>query len=374
MKDVLICCTNAEGSQLEWVAKALFDSGWSVSFMHKGSTGVSRAQCVIAVWSPRSVGDAWLLARAKTAAKRGRLISIRLGGARPPRGLRSEQVIDLSEWPARGADRAINTLLGTVETVASGSAQRGAGDDGFRAWQAAAVIALLLGGGYALLQLAPEPSASGEADALGESYQASAHAADAAAAAQHAMQQAEQTRAQMAADAEGEPVTDSNAAALRPAAVSSDAARIGAQSLATLTAAIAGGDAALDDIRGSAEEAVALDPLQPQARAVLAVLRGLVDLQWSDAQRYLGDLDSAASDADLAAVVGAFRRLLGDAAVGASVTDSDDPLCAIGDDAAFARAVVALDGAQRLTLLRRDCVVARIGGSAGVRRDLGMTR
>ena len=65
MKDVLICCTDAEGSQLEWVAKALFDSGWSVSFMHKGSSGVSRAQCVIAVWSPRSVGDAWLLARAR---------------------------------------------------------------------------------------------------------------------------------------------------------------------------------------------------------------------------------------------------------------------------------------------------------------------
>ena len=173
---------------------------------------------------------------------------------------------------------------------------------------------------------------------------------------------------------EGEPVTDSEAAALKPAAVSSDAARIGAQSLATLTAAIAGGDAALGDIRRSAEEAVALDPLQPHARAVLAVLRGLVDLQWSDAQRYLDEADAAASDADLAAVVGAYRRLLGDAAVGASVTDSDDPLCAIGDDAAFASAVVALDGAQRLTLLRRDCVVARIGGSAGVRRDLGMTR
>ena len=107
----------------------------------------------------------------------------------------------MSEWPARGADRAINTLLGTVETVASGSAQRGAGDDGFRAWRAAAVIALLLGGGYALLRLAAEPSASGEADAQGESYQASAHAADAAAAAQHAMQQAEQTRTQMATDA-----------------------------------------------------------------------------------------------------------------------------------------------------------------------------
>ena len=120
MRDVLICCTDAEGSQLEWLAKALLDTGWSVNFMHKGSRGVASANCVIAVWSPHSVGDAWLTARAKTAAKHRRLVSIRLGGARPPRGLRSEQVIDLSEWPARGADRAIDSLLGSVDAVANG--------------------------------------------------------------------------------------------------------------------------------------------------------------------------------------------------------------------------------------------------------------
>ncbi len=41
MKDVLICCTHAEASQLEWLVKALLDTGWSVNFMHTGGSGVA---------------------------------------------------------------------------------------------------------------------------------------------------------------------------------------------------------------------------------------------------------------------------------------------------------------------------------------------
>lgn len=375
MKDVLICCIDAEGSQLEWLAKALADTGWSVNFMHKGSSGVSSAHCVIAVWSPKSIGDAWLLARAKTASKRRKLVSIRLGGVRPPRGLRSEQVIDLSEWPARGADRAISALLGSVDAVAKGVPLRGDYNDGSRWWIVLAVCAVLIVGGYALFRLAAEPSSVAGRAARVDPYE-SVRAADAAAAAEHAMRAA-RTADRVDAAAEGERVTDGGAVADRPPSITSDAARVGAQSLNQLGAAIDGGAVRIDDIRRSATEALALDPNEPHARATLSVLRGLVDLQWPDARRYARDLDAASSDAALASIVESLRALLGeppgDGAIPAVNSDSNDALCAIADDAAFGGAIVALDGAQRLTLLKRGCVVERIRRSPAARQRIGIT-
>ena len=371
MKDVLICCTDAEGSQLEWLAKALFDTGWSVSFMHKGSSGVASAHCVIAVWSPKSVGDAWLMARAKTASKRRRLVSVRLGGARPPRGLRSEQVIDLSEWPARGADRAINTLLGSVDAVANAVPLRGDESDGSKLWFVAAACALLIGGGYTLYRLAGvEPDAARGAQG-NDAFVESARAADAAAAAEHAMRNAAKTNEANKSPAGGEAVVDSRVVPVKPASVTSDAARVGAQSLSQLSAAIDGADVPLDAVRRTAQEALALDPQDPHARATLAVLLGLVDLRWSDAQAYATGLDSASSDATLASVMAPLRALFGEGA-DANVAGGDDPLCGIAGDADFARAIGDLTAAQRITLLKRGCVVERIRHSANAQRRLGI--
>ena len=310
MKDVLICCTHAEGSQLEWLAKALLDTGWSVNFMHKGSSGVASANCVIAVWSPHSVGDAWLTARAKTAAKRRRLVSIRLGGARPPRGLRSEQVIDLSEWPARGADRAMNSLLGSVDAVANGvvAADRrrrrlasvdACGSGGVADWRRVCVVRTGVG------------ADDGPRGDQGYS-DASARAADQAAVAEHAMQKAAAERAASASETgattgDGEP-------APKPAAETSDAARVGAQALDQLLALIETADGDLDGVRRSAQEAVTLDPQQPQARATLAVLTGLADLKWQEAAAYVDSLSAASSDAALAGVVNRYRRMVAQSA------------------------------------------------------------
>lgn len=376
MKDVLICCTDAEGSQLEWLAKALLDTGWSVNFMHKGSRGVASANCVIAVWSPHSVGDAWLTARAKTAAKHRRLVSIRLGGARPPRGLRSEQVIDLSEWPARGADRAINSLLGSVDAVANGVVQKNDANDDSRAWIAIGLAVLLIGGGFALYEAMSQPNDGSRGEA--SSSEESVRAADQAAAAAHAMQKAAAERAAVPSETgatagEGEPAT-------KPAAQMSDAARVGAQALSQLTAQIETADDDLDAVRRSAEEAVALDPQQPQARAVLAVLTGLADLKWNEAAAYAETLSAASSDAALADVVSRYRRMVGQSAshsasqsVDAVPSDpSATPLCGISDDAAFTQAFVELSGAQRVALFKFGCIVERIGNSPDVRTRLGM--
>ncbi len=371
MKDVLICCTHAEGSQLEWLAKALIDTGWSVNFMHKGSRGVASADCVIAVWSPHSVGDAWLTARAKTAAKYRRLVSVRLGGARPPRGLRSEQVIDLSEWPARGADRAINSLLGSVDAVANGSAQRVDPSGDSRAWIAVGLGVLVIGGGFALYELASAPATSVTGRDSDASYsEASARAADQAAAAAHAMQKAEASRA--AAASESGDVTRDGEPAVKPSATTSDAARVGAQALSQLAAQIEAPDGGLDATRRSAQEALALDPQQPQARAVLAVLTGLADLKWRDAAAYIDSLGASSSDATLAGVVNRYRRMVGEAAEPVPSDPSATPLCGIADDAAFARAIVDMDGAQRIALLKFGCVVERVAGSRDVRARLGI--
>lgn len=373
MKDVLICCTNAEGSQLEWLAKALLDTGWSVNFMHKGSRGVANANCVIAVWSPHSVGDAWLTARAKTAAKHRRLVSIRLGGARPPRGLRSEQVIDLSEWPARGADRAINSLLGSVDAVANGVVRRVDSGDGSKRWIGVGVVVLLIGGAYALFELASVQSTRGPTAGTDSSYSAaSARAADEAAAAEHAMRKAaaaSNDRRENSHDG----ATAADGAAEKPAAEMSDAGRIGEQALSQLTAQIEAPDGHVDAVRRSAEEALALDPRQPHARAAFAVVTGLADLKWHEAAAYVDALDATSSDAALAAVVSRYLRLIGRSGEPIASDPSASPLCGIADDAAFAQAIIDLNGAERLSLLKHGCVVERIGSRPDVRVKLGIT-
>jgi hypothetical protein len=47
-------------------------------------------------------------------------------------------------------------------------------------------------------------------------------------------------------------------------------------------------------------------------------------------------------------------------------------LCGITDDAAFAQAIVDMDGAQRVALLKFGCVVERVAGSRDVRTRLGI--
>ncbi len=374
MKDVLICCTDAEGSQLEWLAKALLDTGWSVNFMHKGSRGVASADCVIAVWSPRSVGDAWLTARATTAAKHRRLVSIRLGGARPPRGLRSEQVIDLSEWPARGADRAINSLLGSVDAVANGVVQRVDSAEGSKLWIGLGLALLVVGGGYALFKLASVQTTGGATANTDSTYSAaSIRAADEAAAAEHAMRGAS-AASNDRPNSDAGTTTGDGQPAVKPAAEMSDAARIGAQALSQLSAQIEAPDGRIDAVRSSAEEALALDPQQPHARATLAVVTGLADLNWREAAAHVDTLDATSSDAALAGVIGRYLRLIGQSAQPVASDPPASPLCSIPDDIVFAQAIIDLSGAERLSLLKYGCVVERIGSRPDVRTKLGITQ
>jgi len=367
MKDVLICCTNAEGSQLEWLARALLDSGWSVNFMHKGSRGIAQANCVIAVWSPHSVGDAWLTARAKTAAKRRKLVSVRLGGARPPRGLRSEQIIDLSEWPARGADRAINKLLVTVDNVASGAVV-GDDDGGSRLWLALFAIVLLLVGGYVLFERFAIPGAPNRAD------QRAAMSADRAASGR-SMDDTTRSSANPPTGVSGRRSGSTEVKVpVRLAAQTTDAARVGAQALSQLTAVIDGADVPLDQVRAAAEAALALDAQEPHARATVAMLRGLGDLNWSVAAQDLSTLDAVPSDPALAGLVGPYRSLVGAMPVPVMRDEARHRLCDVSDDTAFAQAFIELTGAQRLTLLRHRCVIARIHDDPDLQRLLGITQ
>jgi len=360
VSDVLICCTNAEGSQLQWLAKALLDSGWSVDFMHKGSRGVASAQCVIAVWSPHSVGDAWLHARAKTAAKRRRLVSVRLGGARPPRGLRSEQVIDLSEWPARGADRAINTLLGSVDAVAHGTVTRARDDGTSSGWIAAVVALVLIGGGYALYRVGSAPSA------------VPSYATDAA--------ERGERDSSGAATVSSDPPTgvsdrgggaESHAIPARPQAVASDASRLGAQALDQVTALIGGAAIPISDVRRAIGDTLALDPDEPHARAASAVVRGLVDLQWNDAERDLATLPASPADPALAAVVAPFRALFGTAALSRDMQVESSPLCDVAADR-FAQTFTAMAADERLRLLASRCAIERLHDDAALRRAIGI--
>jgi len=286
-------------------------------------------------------------------------VSIRLGGARPPRGLRSEQVIDLSEWPARGADRAINTLLGSVDAVTHGTTARADESGASSTWIAVLVALVVVGGGYALYRGASAPTAE-------RGYPASA------------VERNERDSTNATSVSSDPPTGVSDRAGdvdarlpTRPQAISSDASRLGAQALDQVRALVGGGAVSIADVRRAVADVLALDPDEPHARAARAVVRGLVDLQWSDAERDLAALPADPADPALTAVVGPYRAWFGVAAVPDDAQTQASPLCEVAADR-FAQTFGAMAADERLRVLASRCAIERVHDDAALRRAIGI--
>ncbi|NJN51968.1 MAG: hypothetical protein HC809_09550 [Gammaproteobacteria bacterium] len=117
MGDVLLACMPADRSRLEALAKAFIDEGQRVGWQHEAVWSLSSKVCVVAAWSKHSQGVRWLENLARGSARRGKLVSIRLDDSAPPRGLKRHRIVDLSMWPARSADRAVDQLLSIAAEV-----------------------------------------------------------------------------------------------------------------------------------------------------------------------------------------------------------------------------------------------------------------
>lgn len=75
---------------------------------------ISKAACVIVLWSRNSVTSNWVLEEAAEARDRGILIPVLLEPVTIPRGFRRYQAADFSSWDGNAADPVLEKLISDV--------------------------------------------------------------------------------------------------------------------------------------------------------------------------------------------------------------------------------------------------------------------
>ena len=108
MADIFISYAKKNKSRVEPLAKALETQGWSVWWDPIIPTGkdfdevieeeISKARCVIVIWTKRSVKSKYVKGEAREALERGILVPIQIeSGVKPPYDFRSIQTLSLIE-------------------------------------------------------------------------------------------------------------------------------------------------------------------------------------------------------------------------------------------------------------------------------------
>ena len=110
------------------LAGVLADAGqtvWWDRHLHGGanfSSEIERelkdADAVMVLWSPSSLGSAWVQDEAAEGRDSGRLVPATLDSVKPPLGFRQLQCIDLSPWNQEGRREPIDDLLLAISKMA----------------------------------------------------------------------------------------------------------------------------------------------------------------------------------------------------------------------------------------------------------------
>jgi formylglycine-generating enzyme required for sulfatase activity len=109
MADIFISYTKKDRSRVEPLAKVLEDHGWTVWWDPIIPTGkdfddvideeISKARCVIVIWTKKSVKSKYVKGEAREALERGILVPIQIeSGIKPPYDFRSIQTLSLIDW------------------------------------------------------------------------------------------------------------------------------------------------------------------------------------------------------------------------------------------------------------------------------------
>ena len=115
---------------------------------------LAKAEAVVVLWSPSSIGSPWVRDEASAARDSGRLVPVTLDGAQPPMGFRQYQSVDLTGWKYRQRSKRFSALAEAVEGVVAGAGmperpptaiERSEGKPPWRrTWVIAAFAALIL--------------------------------------------------------------------------------------------------------------------------------------------------------------------------------------------------------------------------------------
>ena len=124
MVDVFISYARRDRAQIEALANALVENGFSVWWDHQIAGGaafaaeieraLNGAKSVIVAWSVHSVQSEWVIDEAGVAKKDGKLIPIRLDATHAPIGFRQYQEVDFSRWDGSRHSSAFQKLASDI--------------------------------------------------------------------------------------------------------------------------------------------------------------------------------------------------------------------------------------------------------------------
>lgn len=121
MSDIFLSYASEDRTNIEKLAHALENHGWSVWWDRSIPTGTNyarvieaaldEARCVIVVWSKISVKSDWVLAEADEARSQGKLFPLNIDGSKPPLVYRNLQTADFSHWSSATTDLIFKRLM-----------------------------------------------------------------------------------------------------------------------------------------------------------------------------------------------------------------------------------------------------------------------
>ncbi len=130
MADIFLSYSSSDRAVVGKLVEAFEHRGFSVwwdtridlgtSFDKEIEKELEQAQCVIVVWSKRSVESDWVREEASEGLERGVLVPVQLDDTRPPLGFRRSQTASLTGWPADASK--LDPIIARVEELVGAGA------------------------------------------------------------------------------------------------------------------------------------------------------------------------------------------------------------------------------------------------------------
>jgi peptidoglycan hydrolase-like protein with peptidoglycan-binding domain len=131
MSNIFISYSSEDRDSARRLAQALEQKGWSVWWDRKIAVGqtyqrvieteLDAADCVIVIWSEKSVASDWVVAEAAEGRERNLLVPVSIDNAKPPLIFRQIQTADLSQWDGRPASPVFRQLVNDIHPLIAGS-------------------------------------------------------------------------------------------------------------------------------------------------------------------------------------------------------------------------------------------------------------
>ena len=121
MADIFLSYVHEDLGQAKVLVQALEGQGWSVwwdrtiipgqSFKRVIADALEDAECVVVLWSGRSVDSDWVNDEAEEAQRRNILVSVHVDDVRPPMGFRQQQAANLVDWSGDASHAGFGLLV-----------------------------------------------------------------------------------------------------------------------------------------------------------------------------------------------------------------------------------------------------------------------